>query len=140
MRLAWPPSLTFLVLTPAYSLATADARNVLPEFISHADAVFNIQRVALFLQAVQGGNYALLKAALQDRLHQPFRQPLVPGLAELLALEHPDLLGVCLSGAGPSIVAFAERNLDGVESALCEAFQSQCLPYTIRRLRAHQRG
>ncbi len=138
VRLAWPASLTFLVLTPEYSLATAASRGVLPDYVSHADAVFNLQRVALFLEAVQGGNYALLREALHDRLHQPFRQPLVPGLAELLALEHPDLLGVCLSGAGPSIVAFAERNLDSVESALCEAFRSQALRFCVRRLRAHQ--
>lgn len=139
VRLEWPESLRFLVLTPQLSLSTVASRDALPEQVPHADAVFNVQRVALFLQAVQAGNYSLLREALRDRLHQPFRQPLVPGLGALLALEHPDLLGICLSGAGPSIVAIAERNLDAVEDALREAFASQDLPFTIRRLAAHQR-
>lgn len=138
VRLDWPESLRFLVLTPQFSLSTVASRQVLPEQIPHADAVFNVQRVALFLQAVQSHRYSLLREALRDRLHQPFRRNLVPGLGALLALEHPDLLGVCLSGAGPSIVAIAERNLDAVEDALREAFSSQDLPFTIRRLTAHQ--
>jgi homoserine kinase len=75
---------------------------------------------------------------LHDRLHQPFRKDLVPGLQDLLGLEHPDLLGVCLSGAGPSIVALAERNLDEIERLLRAAFAVQNLPFTIRRLAAHQ--
>jgi homoserine kinase len=137
VRLEWPESLRFLVLTPQFSLATEASRLVLPEQIPHADAVFNVQRVALFLQAMQSKNYSLLREALRDRLHQPFRRHLVPGLDALLALEHPDLLGICLSGAGPSIVAIAERNLDAVEDALRETFLSHNLPFTIRRLAAH---
>ncbi len=138
VRLDWPPSLHFLVLTPQLSLATVASRQILPTHVSHEDAIFNLQRVALFLQAVQGGDYSLLREALHDRLHQPFRKDLVPGLQDLLGLEHPDLLGVCLSGAGPSIVALAERNLDEVEDLLRAAFAVQNLPFTIRRLTAHQ--
>ncbi len=137
VRLEWPESLRFLVLTPQLPLSTAASRDVLPEQVSHADAVFNVQRVALFLQAVQSNNFSLLREALRDRLHQPFRQHLVPGLDALLALEHPDLLGICLSGAGPSIVALVEQNLDGVERALHDAFSLQGVPFTIRRLAAH---
>jgi homoserine kinase len=138
VRLDWPSSLYFLVLTPHLSLATVASREILPSHVSHEDAIYNLQRVALFLQAVQGGDYSLLREALHDRLHQPFRKDLVPGLQDLLALEHPDLLGVCLSGAGPSIVALAERNLDEVESILRTAFAAQNMPFTIRRLAAHQ--
>ena len=137
VRLEWPESLRFLVLTPEFSLSTAASRGVLPEHIPHADAVFNVQRVALFLQAVQSKNYSLLREALRDRLHQPFRQHLVPGLRELLTLEHPDLLGVCLSGAGPSIVAFAERNLDAVEEALRDGFSSYTAHAALAR---HQKN
>lgn len=138
VRLPWPSELSFLVITPRFSLATAASRRVLPEYVRHQDAVFNLQRVALFLQAVQGGDYSLLREALHDRLHQPFRQELVPGLAELLEFEHPDLLGVCLSGAGPSIVALVHRNMSEVENALRHTFSAQNLPFTIRRLAAHQ--
>ncbi len=138
LRLEWPEELTFLVVTPQFSLATASSRSVLPEYVSREDAIFNLQRVALFLQAIQSRKYSLLREALQDRLHQPFRKELVPGLEDLLVLEHPDLLGVCLSGAGPSVVALAEDNLDGVEEILRETFARQSLPFVIRRLKAHQ--
>jgi homoserine kinase len=137
LRLEWPDALSFIVLTPHLSLATSASRNALPSHVSHEDAVFNIQRVALFLQAIQSGDYSLLREALHDRLHQPFRKGLVPGLDDLLALQHPDLLGVCLSGAGPSIVALAERNLDGIEALLRDAFAPQSIPFTVRRLAAH---
>jgi homoserine kinase len=138
VRLRWPQSLSFIVLTPQFSLATSASRDALPETLCREDAVFNLQRVALLLEALQSGNYAILREALQDRIHQPFRQKLVPGLAEALHLEHPDLLGVCLSGAGPSIVALAERNCDAVAALLKYSFASTGLPCTIRQLTAHQ--
>ena len=137
VALEWPESLQFIVLTPQYALPTAESRQVLPTHVAREDAVFNVQRVALLMQAIQSKNFSILREAVTDRLHQPFRQKLVPGLERALALEHPDLLGVCLSGAGPSIVALAEHNLSTVESLLKESFLPTGVPFTIRRLRAH---
>lgn len=139
VQLEWPPQLQFLVLTPEYSLPTTESRKVLPKRIAREDAIFNLQRVALLLQALQTGSFSLLREAINDRLHQPFRQKLVPGLERALALEHPDLLGVCLSGAGPSIVALAERNLSGLEKLFEDTFRPTGLPFKIRRLRVHQK-
>ncbi len=138
VRLDWPSELRFIVLTPEYSLSTAASRQALPELISREDAVFNLQRVALLLQAVQSGNHKLLREALHDRIHQPYRQKLVPALEEILALDHPDLLGVCLSGAGPSIVGLAERNFDDVEKLFADVYQRTNIPFTIRCLAAHR--
>lgn len=133
----WPQSLAFVVLTPDMALATAEARRVLPSHIPRADVIFNLQRLALFLQLLHSGSYGLLKQAMSDRLHQPYRQALVPGLEAALHLEHEDLLGVCLSGAGPSIVAVAEKNLTAIESLLANAYEPIGIPYQIRTLRAH---
>lgn len=138
VSLPWPESLAFIVLTPHVPLATAASREALPEHITREDAVFNLQRVALLLQALQNGEFFLLREALQDRIHQPFRQRLVPGLEGALALEHPDLLGVCLSGAGPSVVALAERNLEEVQEVLEGAFSRENIRYTVRKLCAHR--
>jgi homoserine kinase len=138
VRLAWPEELAFIVLTPHLPLPTAASRQILPEYVSREDAIFNVQRVALLLQAIHAGDFSLLREALRDRLHQPFRQRLVPGLEHILALEHPDLLGVCLSGAGPSIVALARENFGAVESLLTAAFRPTGLRCTVRRLHAHQ--
>ena len=138
VRLRWPEQLRFVVLTPDFPLSTHASRSALPEQISREDAVFNLQRLALLLQGLQRSDFSLLREALRDRVHQPFRSRLVPGLTEALALEHPDLLGVCLSGAGPSIVALAERNLEEVQKALEESFRPVGVRFMTRQIRAHQ--
>jgi homoserine kinase len=137
VRLRWPESLGFIVLTPESPLSTSASRDALPETISRHDAVFNLQRLALLLQTFQSGDLSFLREALQDRMHQPFRQDLVPGLQEALCLEHPDLLGVCLSGAGPSIVAFAKQNFETIAEVLRKSFQPFGLACTIRNIGAH---
>jgi len=65
---------------------------------------------------------------------------LVPGLEESLELQHPDLLGVCLAGAGPSIVALAEKNVGAVQELLANAYRPLGIPFTVRTLRAYQNG
>jgi homoserine kinase len=136
-RYPWPESIRCIVLTPEVALATSAAREVLPSHISRADAVFNVQRIALLLQSLQSGEYSLLKQALADRIHQPYRQCLVPGLEQALHMEHEDLLGVCLSGAGPSIVAFAEKNVEAIRDLLAATYQPLGIGFTIRILSIH---
>ena len=68
----WPETLGLLVLTPEFPLSTSSSREALPEMISREDAVYNLQRVSLLLQALHSGNFALLREALRDRIHQPF--------------------------------------------------------------------
>jgi homoserine kinase len=121
-------------------LATIESRKVLPELLAREDAVFNLQRIALLLRSLQSEDYSLLREALCDRLHQPFRQELVPGLERALALQHPDLLGTCLSGAGPSIVALATTNFDEIARLLRESFRETGLSCCVRRLQVHENG
>ena len=118
-------------------MKTPEARRVLPASLSRADAIFNLQRVALLLQALQTNRPALLREALRDKWHQPYRASLVPGLAEALALDHPDLLGVCLSGSGPTVVALAAGETAGVEQALAEIYARLGVPCQMRVLKAH---
>jgi homoserine kinase len=129
-------------LTPDADLkpGTGIARRALPRMLSREDAVFNLQRIVLLMHALSAGDFSLLREALRDRWHQPYRQAIVPGLEQALALDHPDLLGVCLSGAGPSIVAFAERNLSEVESLLASSYSPLGIPFQIRTVRVHQNG
>ena len=134
---AWPASLDFVVLTPDQPLTTGESRAVLPQCVSRVDAVFNLQRVALLLNSLQSGDYSLLRHALGDRVHQPSRQKIVPALAEALECRHPDLLGVCLSGSGPSIVAIAERNHREIGRLLGCVYQHCGVRHTVRILQAH---
>ncbi len=102
-----PPPVQAVVVVPELSLPTDEARAMLPERYARADAVFNVQRAALLGAALASGRIDVLREAVRDRLHQPYRAAAVPGLAELLAFDDPDLLAVALSGAGPSVLALA---------------------------------
>jgi homoserine kinase len=110
---------------------------VLPALISREDAIFNVQRVAFLLEALRTADFTLLRQALEDRLHQPYRAAIVPGLKEALALRHPSLLGCCLSGAGPSIAAFAQKDLDKVAALLTEIFTRKSIPVHVQTLLVH---
>jgi homoserine kinase len=102
----------FLAL-PSTSLATERARALLPSAYSRADAVANIQRVALLVSAFAQGRGDLLRIAMQDRLHQPYRMEACPLLPRLLPLAgEPRVLGVALSGAGPGMLILASRDAD----------------------------
>jgi homoserine kinase len=89
---------------------------------SREDAVFNIQRSALLIAAMLTQTTDAFHEALMDRLHQPYRAPLVPGLQEMLELRAPGLLGCALSGAGPSVLVFYERGHESVCEKMREIF------------------
>lgn len=134
---AWPADLRFVVATPEAELETAFARKVLSPEIPRADAIFNLQRALLLVRALETGRYDHLREALRDRWHQPARAQYVPGLPQALALEHPSILGLCLSGAGPSIAAIAAvgRHEDAARQ-LRTIYDSLGVPCTIRTLSA----
>jgi homoserine kinase len=134
----WPESLAFVVLTPDVPLTTQDSRAVLPDCLLRKDVVFNLQRVALLLRSLQSEDFSLMKMAMSDRVHQPARLKIVPGLAQALQLEHDDLLGVCLSGSGPSIAAMAESNLPEVGRLLASVYDPLRIDYQLRTLRVHR--
>jgi homoserine kinase len=134
----WPDDVRLVVATPDLGLHTAHARQVLPNDISLDDAIFNLQRALLFVRALESGRYEDLREAMGDRWHQPARAALVPGLAQALALDDPAVLGVCLSGAGPSILALATADTTKVGALLTDVYTRLGLPCTIRTLSAHQ--
>lgn len=124
-----------VVVIPAFELSTEKARSVLPQTYSRKDAVFNIQRSALTIAALTGGNWSLLREAMRDRIHQPYRAPLIPGFQEILALTTPGLLGIALSGAGPTVFALAKAGeTEGVSQAIANVFEKhgvKAAPLTV---------
>ena len=114
VRLELPQRFGVAVVVPDFDLPTWKARAVLPAGYSREDAVFNVQRASLLIAALAAGAIWAFPAALEDRFHQPYRIPLVPGLDEILKLRAPGLLGCVLSGAGPSILVFYERGYECV--------------------------
>ena len=112
--LPMPEMFDVAVVVPDFAVPTKDARAVLPDCYSQADVVFNVQRTALLIAALATGDASVFPMALEDRVHQPFRAQLVPGLTEILRLRKPGLLGCTLSGAGPSVLVFFEKGADSV--------------------------
>jgi homoserine kinase len=104
-NLAW----NLLLALPSASLPTEEARALLPETYSRADAVANIQNTALLVAAFAQNRPDLLRTAMRDRIHQPYRMKACPLLGLLLPLAgRKDVLGVALSGAGPAVLVLAE--------------------------------
>lgn len=119
-----------VVAVPGQKLSTEEARRALPDVYSREDAVFNLQRAALLVAALANDRKRskrslslVLPEAMRDRLHQRYRAPLVPGLAEALAIgPMPGLLGTAISGAGSSVIALAHGNFKAIGEALRRAF------------------
>jgi homoserine kinase len=122
MRLA-PPSLKVVVAVPDYPVSTEEARRRLPARVPFPDAVFNVTRAALLVAALTGGRPDLLDEATQDRLHQPYREHLIPGLNEVFqAARRAGAYGAALSGSGPAVIAFGEA--PGIGAAMVRAFEA----------------
>jgi len=135
----WPAEIKFVVATPDATLPTKQARAVLAPTVPLRDAVANLQRALLLIRSLETRDYDDLRVALEDRWHQPARAALVPGLAEALALDHPSVLGVCLSGAGPSVVALAAPGREhDAAAALAAIYLRLNVRHTIRTLAAVQ--
>ena len=108
-RLEPHPSLEPVLLVPEHErLATSDARRVLPREVPLGDAVFNVGRAALAVLALTA-RPDLLRSALEDRLHQPRRLPLVPASRALFEDLRQAGVPACVAGAGPSLLAFETR-------------------------------
>ena len=122
VRIELPAKYGVAVIVPDFALSTAKARAVLPDTYSRQDAIFNIQHSALLIAALCTGSTDSFSAALQDRLHQPFRACLIPGFQQMMDLRAPGLLGCALSGAGPSVLVFYERGAEHVTQRFEAAF------------------
>ena len=124
----WPDELRLVVATPATGLATSKARAALPDHMHRRDAIFNMQRVLSLVHALQTKDYDRLREGVRDRWHQLARSTLVPLLADVLALEDPDVLGAFLSGAGPSIAVIAQHNFERLEQLLSTMYSQRRPP------------
>ena len=134
-KFSWPAQVRVVVVSPHSQLPTHVARAALPRTVSRQDAVYNLQRTALFTAALAQQRYDLFWEAMHDRLHQPQRESLMPGLAEALALPRmPGLLGLALSGAGPSIVALVDDNEEAISARIASCFQARRIESTVRTL------
>jgi len=141
VKLEWPSDIKIVVVSPRSQVSTQAARAQLPRTVSRSDAIFNLQRASLFAAALERRRNDLLWDAMQDRLHQARRESLVPGVREALRIKKRDgLLGIALSGAGPSVVALVDEDVEQIGETIAECFRKQNLHTTVRVLEADNQG
>ena len=117
-----------IALIPDKALKTEKSRSILPNTYSKNDVIYNLQRLSMLCLSFQNPDPMNFYKCLQDRLHQPYRNEIIPGLNDLLSvnpLDIPGLLGMCLSGAGPSIVAFIICNEIIIGDKLCKLYKEK---------------
>lgn len=142
-KLNWPEEWNITVCIPDYELSTDISRSVLPKEVPMGDAVFNAKRLAMFVEAVNTKDAELMKIALQDKLHQPYRMKLVPGLDKIIEnLKHEgNVLGCVLSGAGPAILVISQKNdLDKIKSIVKETWEDMNVKVNIMTLPVEPQG
>jgi len=120
----WHPNIVSVVAIPDFELSTAEARKVLPADYSKADAIFNAAHLGLLVRALESGNENWLRCALQDKIHQPYRQSLIRGYeAVQQAALNAGAYGMVISGAGPTLLALTDvTSASAVEKAMAAAW------------------
>lgn len=143
IRLSPPAGLEALVIIPDYPLSTEKARNVLPQVYSKHDVIYNVGHSSLLVAALAQGRLDLLGQAMEDRLHQPYRAPLVPGLQDILdGAVRNGAVGAALSGAGPTILCFTS-SADGrerLQAFVDRVMRGHGISYRVMTLQPDEHG
>ncbi len=138
----WDRSVMPIAAIPNFELSTAEARRVLPTEYSRADSIFNVSHLGLLLRGLETGRADWLKAALQDRIHQPYRQTLIRGYEEVRsAAMGAGAHGMVISGAGPTLLALANpANAEAVKLAMQTAWTGQGVEVQVELLQIDNQG
>lgn len=141
IKTPFPDTLRAIIFTPSFPMDTIAGRKLLPTSYSKADVTFNTGRVALLLTALQTGRYELIGEAMQDRLHQPYRQALFPAMPDIIdAAVAAGAHGASLSGGGSSLIALASSRFHEILRAMQETARERGVDGTGSILRADQQG
>ncbi|WP_448527247.1 homoserine kinase [Parathermosynechococcus lividus] len=138
----WDSDVVPIVAIPDFELATETARHVLPATCSYTDAIFNISHLGTLLRGLETGHRDWLQVALQDHLHQPYRQHLIKGYADLHAAAlAAGAYGLVISGAGPSLLALGDPvNAMGIASTLRDTWATLGVQARVEVLAVQQEG
>jgi homoserine kinase len=138
----WHSDIVPVVAIPDFELSTEEARAVLPNTYNRSDAIFNISRMGLLLRGLATNNDGWLRMALEDKLHQPYRQQLICGYTTVKqAAINAGAYGMVISGAGPTLLALCDRNLaEKVVTAMNDAWQNQGISPQVKALALDSQG
>ncbi len=136
-----PNNFNVIVAVPDFKLPTQKSRAVLPEKIALQDTIYNLQRACFLLASLHNADFRHLNLAMDDMIYQPLRKQFIPGFDEVFSAAYANgALGVAMSGAGPSVIAFANRDLDAIGSAMREAFLHNKLACNVYNLAPNTKG
>jgi homoserine kinase len=124
-KTTFPESIRLVIVTPSITVPTHQAREVLPKKYDRADVLHTLQRTSLLAATCFSGNFELFPELFQDKLHQPYRQQLVPGMEQCLGLRLPGLVGVAISGSGSSVIGFTTNEEMRVAEELQKLFAGE---------------
>ncbi len=141
-KIKLPEELSLILAVPDFTLNTRMMREILPAKIPLNDAVYNIGRVALLVNALNNSNWEVLSEAMQDKLHQPYRIPFIPGLEELFyKIKKISLGGVAMSGSGPSLLSFTRKGSEEtIKKVMKDVFVKAGVSCRILTLEPDQEG
>ncbi len=140
-KLEPPAKLKCVVAIPDFSLPTKLAREVLPQSVSLTDAIYNIGRTAFLVAALIKQDFNMLATAMDDRLHQPYRASLVPGMKKVFAAAKlAGARGIVLSGAGPALIAFCDENTSLIAAVMKETFLKSGIQVKVMELEPNPVG
>lgn len=138
----WSTKLAPVVAIPNFELSTAEARRVLPDSYSRADATFNVAHAALLIRGIATGSRDLISTGMQDKIHQPYRFALIQGSdAVRQAAQEAGAYGVAISGAGPTLLALTSpEQAPAVANAMQTTWQAQGVEAIARVLQLDLNG
>jgi homoserine kinase len=140
--LNWHSELVPVVAIPDFELSTEMARSVLPQHYSRQDAIFNVAHIALLVKAIESGRGNWLRIAMEDKIHQPYRQSLIKGYESVkVAAIAAGAYNLVISGAGPTVLAITdpEQSLS-VQNAIATAWQKEGINAIISALQIDSQG
>jgi homoserine kinase len=141
-EIPWRDELVPVVAIPDFELSTEEARSVLPVQFSRSDAIFNVARLGLLLRGLETGREEWLRVAMEDKLHQPYRQGLIRGYETVKsAALSAGAFNMVISGAGPTLLALTNRDrASSVASAMREAWKNEGIIADVRILALDPQG
>ncbi|OBA22197.1 homoserine kinase [Metschnikowia bicuspidata var. bicuspidata NRRL YB-4993] len=140
LKYQWNDKIRCVTIIPEFEVKTDDSRAVLPLSYEKKDIVFNLQRLAVLTTALtlDPPNHGMIYEAMKDKIHQPYRAQLIPGLDSVLknvtAETTNGLCGICLSGAGPTILCLATDNFEGIANTVIDIFEQNNVKCTWKLL------
>lgn len=136
VQLECPSVLSIVLAIPDFPLSTEQARSVLPTSVGFADAIYNTSRSTLLIASIATKQFEMLRVAMKDRLHQPYRTSLIPGFDDVAeAATTAGALSIALSGAGPTIAAYCLENAEQIAEKMKTAFKKHQITSDIKILK-----